>query len=547
MFRASPQLVAFLSYIVEATLEGKSDRLKGYVVGTEALGRGADFDPRIDPIVRVEATRLRRALDTYYAGPGQNDDVLIEVPSGGNVPAFSRRIVEAPRTAPDDAGPAPWWRLPGMAAALVIIALAAAALAWRTNRVGDSAVAPGDLAHVTAADLRPGNGMPTLFVRPFEVIGTPDQQAVAEASLRSKLIDAFARFDAINVLSEPPPNRPADFVLNGMIDYNGDGTATVLFRLRDTDAGDVIWSRAFERIGAGEERGATEDKIAFALSPALMEPFGVIYSREQAKSLTGAGGDPRYRCLLLAMDAIRSFDPAEHEAMRACLERLTEIDRSFASGFTYLAFALDVEYVYGFGRDAADPRALDAALPLARRGIELAPASARAYQALSVVLFGRGQTAEAITAMERAVALNKYDLIVQGGLGGRLVTTGETERGMKLLAQSGDYGTVQPPWVHFYLFLGNYLAANYAEARYQADQMTSDYYSHGLVARALAAYRNDDQGKAQQALRRLVALRPAWRDDPRGELAREFPSRDILDRLVADLDAAGLRSVEAER
>src|SRR6185312_2890509 len=61
-FRGSPQLIAFLRYVVEATLDGHADRIKGYTIATEALGRTPDFDPQSDPIVRVEATRLRRAL-----------------------------------------------------------------------------------------------------------------------------------------------------------------------------------------------------------------------------------------------------------------------------------------------------------------------------------------------------------------------------------------------------------------------------------------------------------------------------------------------------
>ena len=65
-FRGSPQLVAFLRYVVEATLRGEQDRIKGYTIAVEALGRGDDFDPQEDPIVRVEATRLRRAMRKYY-------------------------------------------------------------------------------------------------------------------------------------------------------------------------------------------------------------------------------------------------------------------------------------------------------------------------------------------------------------------------------------------------------------------------------------------------------------------------------------------------
>ncbi|MFJ5370595.1 hypothetical protein ACIPIA_15370, partial [Bosea sp. CER48] len=79
-FRAAPQLSAFLTFIVERTIDGRAVELKGYTIAVEGLGRPADFNPQIDPIVRVEAGRLRRALTQYYAGDGQGSPVLISMP-----------------------------------------------------------------------------------------------------------------------------------------------------------------------------------------------------------------------------------------------------------------------------------------------------------------------------------------------------------------------------------------------------------------------------------------------------------------------------------
>ena len=62
-FRGSAQLVAFLRFIVEAVLSGNTEDIKGYTIAIKALGRGEDFNPKTDAIVRVEAGRLRRALE----------------------------------------------------------------------------------------------------------------------------------------------------------------------------------------------------------------------------------------------------------------------------------------------------------------------------------------------------------------------------------------------------------------------------------------------------------------------------------------------------
>jgi hypothetical protein len=101
-FRAAPRLAAFLAFVVEQTLAGEAATLKGYTIATGALGRPPDFDPQFDPIVRVEAGRLRRALDAYYAGPGRADPVLIAIPRGRYVPSFA---AAAPAPCEDIASP----------------------------------------------------------------------------------------------------------------------------------------------------------------------------------------------------------------------------------------------------------------------------------------------------------------------------------------------------------------------------------------------------------------------------------------------------------
>jgi hypothetical protein len=107
-FRSSPQLVAFLRYVVEATLRGRQDRIKGYTIAVEAFGRGDDFDPQDDPIVRVEAMRLRRALQRYYADGGRDDSVRIVLPLGSYVPEFHRFASRAESTEETLAACAAW-------------------------------------------------------------------------------------------------------------------------------------------------------------------------------------------------------------------------------------------------------------------------------------------------------------------------------------------------------------------------------------------------------------------------------------------------------
>lgn len=94
VFAKSIKLQRFLTYVVEETIAGRAARLKAYNIATIALGRPESFDPSQDPIVRVEASRLRRALSAYYASDGVQDPVKIMMNAGSYQPVFSAGTVD---------------------------------------------------------------------------------------------------------------------------------------------------------------------------------------------------------------------------------------------------------------------------------------------------------------------------------------------------------------------------------------------------------------------------------------------------------------------
>jgi TolB-like protein len=94
-FATAAHLKNFLCYIVEEALAGRADRIKEYTIGVEVYRRGADFNPKADSIVRVEAGRLRAKLAEYYTGAGREDCVHIELPKGTYVPVFRKHSSEA--------------------------------------------------------------------------------------------------------------------------------------------------------------------------------------------------------------------------------------------------------------------------------------------------------------------------------------------------------------------------------------------------------------------------------------------------------------------
>jgi TolB-like protein len=90
-FRATARRKAFLDYILEEYIAGHRERLKGFTIAVAVFGRDAKFDPQLDPIVRLEAGRLRRDLEHYYLTAGHSDPIIIDLPKGAYVPVINRR------------------------------------------------------------------------------------------------------------------------------------------------------------------------------------------------------------------------------------------------------------------------------------------------------------------------------------------------------------------------------------------------------------------------------------------------------------------------
>jgi Tol biopolymer transport system component len=139
VFSRSRQLRRFLSFIVEQRLAGQGHSLKESVLAHELYGKGTDFDGGTDPVVRVDARRLRDKLREYYEG--RTDPVVISLPKGSYVPAFEPLAAPAIDAAPP-AVPLEPVQTPrvahlgrmkiGAGAVAVVAAVIAGALVWRT-------------------------------------------------------------------------------------------------------------------------------------------------------------------------------------------------------------------------------------------------------------------------------------------------------------------------------------------------------------------------------------------------------------------------------
>jgi len=549
-FRAAPQLSAFLNFVVERTVEGRAAELKGYTIAVEGLGRPADFNPQLDPIVRVEAGRLRRALAQYYAGEGRDDPVQISMPVGGYVPVFTwfggegnRGVFEASDEAPepDRRAARRWAGLSFVALTLGLLALGWWYLAPRGALMPEGPkLAAVEQAAGARSEAAPGLRLMRVAIT---IPSAPSDTKLAAVLHRfsALLVDAMARFDDLVTIKAPLRGAAladeVDYVIE--IDAQGlDSGAVGLARLRSVRDGRIVWTTSSSRSSLATLQESDLAEMARRLATRLTEPFGIIPA--DARQFLPS---PAIRCILKAFDARRAMAPEMHLAARLCLSQLVEQDPGFYPAWAHLAIMTLGEYSKAPAAPAAAPQddadtprpPLDRALAAALTAVRLAPSGARAYQALMKVLVLRGATDEAIQMGREALARNPYDPEIMADVGAMYVRLDRAPEGLPLLERATSLSVARPPRYDFYAFLGAYLVGAGKASETHAGMLAADSSEFSLLGQALKAAADAEPDKQARALAQLNEKSSLFAQDPRAYLERRGFAGSVIDRILTAL------------
>ena len=242
-FARNERLSAFLRFLVERHLEGRDTELKESVIAHEVFGREADYDPKLDAIVRTEAVRLRARLEKYYQADGNQDPWIIDLPKGGYRPVVRQRLAVEPATDIPPGRPERAARVSrirwtaGAVAALVLVAIAAAWWWTRPGRTGLTiAVLPlvnqGDPANEYFAD-----GLTDEIIRNLSLIeGVTVPSRTSSFAIKGKGLS----------LAESGRQLGADYLVEGSVLHAGDQLriTVALVRARDEHR---LWTDRFDR------------------------------------------------------------------------------------------------------------------------------------------------------------------------------------------------------------------------------------------------------------------------------------------------------------
>jgi len=248
-FANADRISRFLRYTVEETLNGQTDKLKESLLGIDVFGRKPSYDPRVDAVVRTEAVKLRARLREYYESEGREDQIVIDLPKGGYIPAFRHRkepVTEAAAPVVAEPHRRHEWK-PAVATVLVVAFLATSVYLIskaRTRSAGASSPQLASIAVLPFADLSPDQ----------------DQEYFCDG-MTEEIIDALAKVNGFRVVARTSSfafkGKQQDIreigkklnvatVLEGSVRKDGD-RLRVTAQLNSVADGYHLWSETYER------------------------------------------------------------------------------------------------------------------------------------------------------------------------------------------------------------------------------------------------------------------------------------------------------------
>jgi hypothetical protein len=554
-FRDSPQLSAFLKFVVEETLQGRGGDLKGYTIATMALGRRDDFDPQTDPIVRVQAGRVRQAIQDYYDAHPE-DPLRIQFVKGSYEPQFlftekaglknsskavstGHLLSESSRsegsrsegfrpleTTPHGKFQKQQYAILGFAMVIAMLGFVSLVL------LSGLFPMPANRAPIVRQSF-----FPTVIVDTS--LGPSDPLEIISVIQRTQ--DALARFDDIILVRDthderggsqvaPVRQKAEQLVLRIFGSYADRGRVRISARLVEQFDQRVVWVKEFEPVVSGTGGDDARGEIVRSIATAIARPYGAIHAYTRQVFGDGPNAQSDFGCLILVFDYRLSNDQARHQAARHCLEDQISKSPKVGALHSQLASLYIDEYQQGFNILPKPP--LDRALAAATRGVNLAPASARSYQSLMNVHFSRKEMPSAWRSAEQALKLNPFDTEIQADVAIRYIQSGQILKGTQELEEALSYNSTPPDWTTTYLALAKYVVGREDEAAIIGKPLRTSEFALALLGSVILSHHADDRAGALEALASLKQKHPLIHANPAVYLERSNFDRGFAERFM---------------
>ena len=503
-FHATPRQRDFLQFVVTETVAGRAKEIKAYTVATRVFGRKEHFDQSIDPIVSIQASGLRRALERYYLVAGREDPVRIDIPRGGYVPTFrQQKGAESDRTA-----------------------------------LGRKV--PGSIFE---------DSWPSVLIRPFQNLTGDPEKDFLRIGLATDLATELSWYQDIRVAvhkqeeeEKVSSDRLPRFTLDGNIRKDREGIK-VAVQLLDTTTNTYLWGEVYR---SGLEPGqliVLEEEVARSVAAKTAGERGII---SRILSVESRGKPPSqlktYEAILryyeydltLASDSFLRALEALESAVRIepdCGQVWTMLGRLYAN-----IYSLDIP---GFEKP------LEKAIEYAEKGTRMNRDNQRARAVLGLVRMFDNEIPAAREELDKALALSPNSLFVLDGLGYLMTLVGEWEKGPALIKEvirlNPFYNTV----VHYALWEDCLRREDYEGAYLETMGLRRPaVFWYPLVKAATLGHLGRYQ-EGKQFVETLLKLRPDFPTRGRILIRHYIKFEEIVSRVIDGLRKSGLNIEDA--
>ncbi len=560
-FVGSNRTRRFLRYVVEETLAGRGHRIKAFSVAVAAFDRDESFDPQNDPIVRIEAARVRRSLERYYLVAGAADSVRIEIPRGTYVPTFSW-VEPTPTEKPRHDEPLHAVDSHSEQTADVPARLSVArSREWIFALTAILALLIVLVLMLTGVDDEPENAAskptlphPSVAVLEFNAIVGNQQMARLATGITNEVVRELSKYPSVFVVGPHALQRfgttpdvtlvgadaGADFVLSGDILLSGERFRASV-NLSAAQTGGVIWAETYDRTFTIDRLFDLEVEIARDIVRQIGQPQGAIalFDWKRTRGMAPEAWEA-YDCVVQADELHRRIAPPEEvREILSCLETATAEEPGYADAWIMLAL-IEID-AFRFSPLAFLPAGgPERAFTAATRAVDLAPSSGRAHLALMSALSFQGRTEAALAAGQVAVRLSPHDPDLLTEVGLRNVVAGDSNAGLRFLEDAVRHFRAVPAGYQLSLSLGYLRHGAYQKASAAIDGLPpSSNFVHWAITAAVYGKANKLDA-AGNAANELLKLYPDFADWAWLELERRNMAPELANAMVDGWRAAGL-------
>lgn len=516
-----------LDYLVREEIEGRGENLKAYAIALDVLGRGADFDPTTDSIVRVEVARLRDALELYYARSTDPSEPEISIPKGSYRPT----IKSAPPNDQVEQSTSPTAsRKSGIFVSLAVGVVSLCGLVYFVLFASAPQLSePGrpvvEIASITADQ----NSVGYSFAQGFRQQLLTDLAHLPTVTVRNGSLTV----DDVRSAAASEP----DYRLTITPAFEGQ-SGIVGLELSSLVTATVVWTRAIPIADSTSDFYTLLTEAVRGIGQEVAGSSGVITNEQATLALTAMmdRGSPRgeYQCLILSLVFDATKDRATEKLSRECL---TDAIENGTQNSTLLAlFALneffDSAGIPGeHGRPALETiRLLEDARLHALEAVDANPSDAFAHEVLGNILSALGDRDGAIERYQRAVDLAPSRPAPHFLLGWQMALQGNWDVGVDTMQEGIDMQPIIPGYMIIPLALDAFRQSDYEQSLQYAQAVIDrgDARGYSLAFAASLALGNTE--RAEEFFTDPSARTSTDPSDPMREVRVTFSNPDVMPR-----------------